>query len=162
MKNNKWSLSRCARFSIHKRSGVSLLLFPAVCTSFQNPVTSVLLEGSARFAYRFVVRFLYSWNSLFSTFPAFSDSPHFGSSFDIPSMLHVRQRSRETNMTRSACAHHLVCTNKRMDIRNKRIIRTCKEWMLILQIQRRYYNIITCFNLYSSYIKKMSTPDDRR
>ena len=27
-----------------------------------------------------------------------------------------------------------------MDIRKKRMIRTCKEWMLILQMQRRYYN----------------------
>ena len=39
-------MSRSARFSIRERSGVSLLLFQAVYTSFQNPVTSVILEGS--------------------------------------------------------------------------------------------------------------------
>ena len=162
MKSNKWSLSRCARFSIRRRSGVSLLLFPAACTSFQNPVTSVLLEGSARFAHRCVVLFLYSCNSLFSTFPAFSDSPHFGSSFDVPSTSDNEVGKPTWRVVHVHTRNHLVCTNKRMDIRKKRMIGTCKEWMLILQIQRRYYNIISCFNLYSSYIKKMSNPDGRR
>ena len=163
MKRNTGSLSRSARFSICKRSGVSLLLFPAAYTSFQNPVTSVILEGLVRFAYRFVVLFLYSWNSLFFTFPAFSDSPHFGSSFNVPSMytsdnkvgkptwrvLHVHTRN------------HLVSTNKRTDIR-KNMITTCKEWMLILQMQRCSHSVISCLNLYSSYIKKMINLDGRR
>ena len=164
MKSNKWSLSRSARFSIRKRSGVSLLLFPAAYTSFQNPVTSVLLEGSARFAYRFVVLFFYSWNSLFFTFPAFSDLPHFGSSFDVPSTYTSDNKVEKPtwHVVHVHTRNHLVCTNKRTDVRKKHMITACKEWMLILQMQRRSYNIISCLNLYSSYIKKMINPDGRR
>ena len=40
-------------------SVTSLLLFPAAYASVQNLVTFIILDGSARFAYRFVVLFLY-------------------------------------------------------------------------------------------------------
>ena len=76
----------------------------------------------------------------------------------------TEQQSQETNMARSAHQKIIwsVRTDKRTDIRRKQYITTCKEWMLILQLQRRYNNIISCLNLYSSCIKKMINPDGRR
>ena len=55
-----------------------------------------------------------------------------------------------------------VLTNKRTDIGGKLHITACKEWMLLLPLQRCYNNIISCFNLYISCIKKMISPDGRR
>ena len=52
----------------------------------------MILDRSVRFAYRFVVLFLCSRNSLFFSFPAFSDLPHFGSSFDVLSMSNNKVR----------------------------------------------------------------------
>ena len=158
MKSNKFSLSRSARFSICKRRGASLLLFPAAYTSVQNLVTLVILDGLARFAYRFVVLFLYSWNSLSFTFLAFSDLPHLDL---LWRSFNIRQQSQETNMARSACAHQKSSSMHEWTYRYQKKT-TCKEWMLILQLQRRYNNIISCLNLYSFCIKKMINPNDRK
>ena len=133
---SKWKaindLSRSARVSIHKGSGVSLLLFPAAYTSFQNPVTSVILERSAWFTYHFVVLFLCYWNSLFFTFPTFSDLPHFGSSFDVPSMQTSNNEVRKPiwRIVHVHTRNHLVCTDKHTDIRKNDWLQLVKSGCL--------------------------------
>ena len=122
----------------------------------------MILDRSVRFAYHFVVLFLCSRNSLFFSFPTFSDLPHFGSSFDVPSMSNNKVRKPTWRVVHVHTRNHLVRTNKHTDIRRKQLITTHKEWMLILQMQRCYNNIISCLNLYSSYIKKIINPIGRR
>ena len=105
--------------------------------------------------------FFYSWSSLSSTIPTFSDLSHFGSSFDIPSTS--SNVVWETNMVRSTDQTLPVRTNKHME--EKHIITSFswfKEWMLLLQFQRCWNNIIFCFKLYNSCIKKMINPDGGR
>ena len=84
-------------FGIRKRRSASLLLFPAAHASVQNLITLVILDGSVRFTYRFVV--------LFSTLEIAS-LPLFLPFLtclilDLPSMflqLRTEQQSQETNM----------------------------------------------------------------
>ena len=73
-------MSRSA--GIRERRGASLLLLPAAYDSVQNLVTSVILDGSARFVYHFVVLF---YTLKIALFPPFFDLSHFRSSFDVPS-----------------------------------------------------------------------------
>ena len=137
-----------------------MLLFSAAYASVQSVVTSVILDRSAPFTYHFVVLCFYSLNSLSSTFPTFSDLRHYGSSFEVPSTLNNKVGKQAWCVVHTR--NHLVCTNKCMDIRRKKHITTCKEWMPLLQLKRCYNNIISCLNLYSSCIKKMINPDGIR
>ena len=94
-----------------------LLLFSAAYASVQNLVTSVILDGSARFTYRFVV--------LFSTYEIAS-FPLFMPSLtclilDLLSTFLQRQTTKSgINMARSARQKSTpVRMNKHMDMRRK-------------------------------------------
>ena len=69
MKSNKLPLSPSVRFGIHKGRGASLLLFPAAYASVHNLAPSV--DGSVRYAYRFVVLFSTFEIASLSLFPPF-------------------------------------------------------------------------------------------
>ena len=146
MKSNKWSLSQSARFSICKRRGASLLLFPAAYTSVQNLVTLVMLDGSAWLAYRFVVFFSTLEIASLSLFPPFLTCLIL---FDVPSTSNNKVGKPTWHIVHVHIRNHLVRTNNCTDIRRKQHVRSkclfynCKDiiisaWIFTVLVSRKW------------------------
>ena len=138
-----------------------MYLFPAAYASVQNIITSVMLDGSVRFAYRFVVLFSILELASLPLFPPF----RICLISDFPLTFLQRRTTKSGNHATWRVVHVKIIWYARINVRiseENTYITTCKEWMLLLQLQGCYNNIISCLNFYSSCIKKMVNPDGKK